>query len=183
MKISNTITCVLFWCVFACATDVSAPILDKSPAGSPVSSTGSVTFSTTTTGSGAIVISHRDDWKARNISDKSIVALVATLSIVFPNGYRMSRVAQYEAFFHPILVSPGDEVDLFADSHGGPVMKIKDLEPRQPSCEVVLRWVQFADGTTFGDEKYGVELLRARQETWIALAHLNEVYQTKGPEE
>jgi len=32
----------------------------------------------------------------------------------------------------------------------------------------------------FGDEKYSVDLLRDRKETWAALAHLEDVYKSKG---
>lgn len=183
MRVSNTITSLLVCCVAACAADVSVPIRDKSPSGSPVSSTGNVIISVTPLGTSTSIISHRDEWKARNVSDKSIVALVATLSIVLSSDDKLSRIAQYEAFFHPVLANPGDEIDLVADSRGGEAMKIKDIEPFQSYCDVVLRWVQFADGTTFGDDKYAANLLQARQETWSALAHLNEVYRTKGAAE
>jgi len=183
MRPSGGITLLLLCCVSASAADFSVPIRDKSPSGSPVSSVGTVVISLTPLGTDRSIVSHRDEWKARNVSDKSIVALVATLSIVFSNGSQVSRVAQYEAFFHPALAGPGDLIDLFADSGGGEAMKTKDLEPDQTYCDVVLRWVQFADGTTFGGDKYAVSLLQARQETWNALAHLNEVYWTEGEAE
>jgi hypothetical protein len=50
-----------------------------------------------------------------------------------------------------------------------------------PSADVTVRWAQFADGTTFGDEKFASETLDLRKATYTTLAHLNHVYQAEEP--
>ena len=181
MKAPGMLTLIMVVYASAHAANFSDPIQDQSPSGSPVSSAGNIIISVKPLGNGKSVVSHSDEWKAKNVSDKPIVAMVATLSIRFTGGDELSVVHQYEAFFHPRLANPGDEINLSADSQSERIMKADALD--QPLCEVVLRWAQFADGTTFGDKQYAKDLLDARRDTWSALAHLNEVYESKGAAE
>jgi hypothetical protein len=128
---------------------------------------------------GFLYVSHQDDWKAQNTSQLPIVAMVETLTLHFPNGKVATLVNRYEAFFHPTLLQPSEEADLFVPFSGEEVSRVEE-QSFEPYCEAELLWVQFADGTTFGDGKYGADLLRERKETWAALSHLNAVYRSKG---
>src|SRR5215471_9768092 len=160
------------------ASDLTTPIVDKSSSGSAVKNTGTVTVSSRIE-NGNVLVSHQDNWKAHNISTRPIVALVESLSVHFPGGHVITRLARYEAFFHPTLIGPSEEVDLWAPPSGEQVNP-SGMDSGEPYCEAKLLWAQFADGSTFGDEKYSVDLLRERKETWSALAHLDDVYKSRG---
>jgi len=53
----------------------------------------------------------------------------------------------------------------------------------EPSCEVIARWVQFEDGSTWGDITYADELLRNRAAIWNRLKQLDETYRNQGREQ
>jgi hypothetical protein len=175
----------LLFCVVTLALSIQAfsadwtiAIADRSSIGSPVKNSGTVTISTRVS-NGSLYLSRQDDWKAQNTSQQPIVAMVEKLTVYLPNGKTMMRVAQYEAFFHPTLLQPSEEADLFAPAAGEEVSRFEE-QSFDPYCEAELLWVQFADGTTFGDGKYAADFLRERKETWVALSRLNAVYKSKG---
>lgn len=180
MKTLAGLTCVFCLSTPFYAADWSVSIVDKSTTGAPLVSAGIVTVSLLTAPTGATVISHRDDWKATNTSAKPVVALVATLLITFQTGTRVTRTARYDAYFHPTIVQPGDEVDLYADSLGGQITKAGPSDLGEPVVDVTLRWVQFSDGTVFGDSQYGADLVRTRRDIRSALTKLDQVYRTQG---
>jgi hypothetical protein len=157
-------------------------IVDKLVAGSPVGNVGSTTFSVRSVDGGRLAISHLDDWTAKNMSQKPIVAMVESLVIRDDNGVLIDRKAQYDAFFHPQVIDPGKTVPFSQDYFGEHIMDPRYQSPIAPSAEVIVRWVQFLDGTTFGDSSYAEQLLADRAAVMTALKHLREVYITEGPE-
>lgn len=157
-------------------------ILDQLPSASPVENTGTVQFTETALGAGRIEVSHSDDWTVKNISPKPIIALVATLRIGDDNTTRVARQAQYEAFFHPTLVEPGQTISFSHHRLDSQIIESKDLMSVSPSCEVKTRWIQFADGTTFGDAIYAKQLLADRKAILDALKYLRDVYASNGSE-
>jgi hypothetical protein len=96
-----------------------------------------------------------------------------------PDGRTMMRVARYEAFFHPSIIHPQDAADLYLDSSELRIDGV-DAKEVQPTCEVSAKWVQFEDGTTFGELSYAKELLQERREIWNALRHLRDIYTQQG---
>jgi hypothetical protein len=97
----------------------------------------------------------------------------------------VERLARFDAFFHPTLVEPGRAISPFSQDFFGE--HIIDSESEyiplvSPRCEVTVRWVQFADGTTFGDNSYARPLLENRATTLKVLQQLNEVYVNEGSE-
>jgi hypothetical protein len=163
----------------AAAVDITVVISDKSSEISPLRNIGSVTVSLSTSPSGKLLMSRRDEWKAVNVSPKAIVAFIETLSIKLPDGRAIERVARYEAFFHPTIIKPNDVADLSFTSSELRTDRA-DPEDVQPTCEVSVNWVQFEDGTTFGEPSYATNLSRERRETWNALLHLYDVYKQQG---
>jgi hypothetical protein len=157
-------------------------ILDQLPSAGPVENTGTVQFSETALGAGRIEVSHSDDWTVKNISPKPIIALVATLRIGDDNATRVERQAQYEAFFHPTLVEPGQTISFSQDFLDRQIIESEELMSGSLSCDAMVRWIQFADGTTFGDANYAKQLLVNRKAILEALKHLRDVYASNGSE-
>lgn len=181
MNTVKNIICVLILCLVALAAE-TIPLVDKSDPGSPIENEGIVTL-TEWTADGKAFMSMQSDWKSTNISQKPILALMETMRVQYANGHSESVTQEHDAFFHPRTVSPGEVLPMVSGPAGTKVIDEKYSKPATPVCEVAVRWVQFADGTVFGDEKYAQHLLELRKGIWGVLAHLNEVYTTKGAEE
>jgi hypothetical protein len=121
-------------------------------------------------------------WKITNISQKRIVAFVQTVSIHSSGGQVREHGQEYEEFFYTQTFEPGDSIDLsrrlgqWAAEAGRP-------QDAPPPCEVTLRWVEFADGTTFGDPDYARELLARRERVLSTFLHLSHVYEQQGAEQ
>jgi hypothetical protein len=182
MKIAARVLWVLLTCVPMMAGTRTVPIVDNSPAGTPIVNSGSVTL-TENNSRGIESMSRRDDWTAKNVSQKSIVVLVETLNIRYSNGHTVQRIAEYDAFFHPQIVNPGSAIDLSYEPSDTHVADEKYSSLTQPSCEVEVRWVQFLDGTTLGDAKYAEHILESRRDIWSALSRLHKVFEQQGSDE
>lgn len=157
-------------------TDVSAP-------GSPVRNSGEINLIEEPSGSRSTVASSEEDWTVKNASTKPVVAIVESLAIEYPSGHKSGRKAQYELFFYRDLMKPGDEISFSQDEPE--VVRTGRLAagPVKAKCEVKALWIQYADGSTFGDAKYGESLLAGRRLTLEGLSRLRDVYTQKGPEQ
>jgi hypothetical protein len=184
MKLAAAVLGGILACpVLLAAEETTISITETTTAGSPVQNTGSVTLSETAIDEKRAVMSHGDDWTVKNVSQKPIVAFVETLLVRDANGVSVERKAQYDAFFHPELVAPGATISLSEESQGKRVIIAKFIPPPvSPTCEVTVRWVQYADGSTFGDSKYAEQLLQDRVAIRGILEHLKDVYTNEGPE-
>jgi hypothetical protein len=67
------------------------PLVEGLGPASIISNIGSVKFSETDIGDGKLLISHSDEWSAKNISQKPIVALVESMRILGDNAVRVER--------------------------------------------------------------------------------------------
>jgi len=181
--LTSAIGVLLFACVVAVAQVAVVPITDASPSASPIHNTGTVTLSQVTLPSGMVTLSHKDNWTVKNVSNKPVMAFVESLRMVYASGYTIERNAKYEAFFGPNgILAPGINFDgllSIESSRTEPGRKADSLQ-RQPECEATVRWVQFADGTTFGDSGYGEQFLADRSAIWSALRRLKHVYAADG---
>jgi hypothetical protein len=183
MKLAVAVVGGILACpVLLAAEETTISITETITAGSPVQNTGSVTLSEAAIDEKRAVMSHSDEWTVKNVSQKPIVAFVETLLVRDADAVRVERKALYDAFFHPELVAPGETISLSEESHGKQVISAKFIPPASPTCEVTVRWVQFADGSTFGDSKYAEQLLQDRVAIRGILEHLKDVYTNEGPE-
>lgn len=120
----------------------------------------------------------------KNISDKTILTVVVWLEVVYPHGEREKQTFQYECFFAPDVIAPGDE-----DLLNSPKLPHKTVPLRaptrtmEPRALVRVMYVQFLDGSVFGEEKFGDDILELRHRTWKTLKRLNEIYTRLGAEE
>ncbi len=126
-------------------------------------------------------MSFQSDWDMKNVSSKSIVAVVETMLIQYSNGSSDAVTGEYDAFFHPQVLKPGDSYPMGGTSAGKKV-----VEDRQSSihseqvCEVSVQWIQFEDGDTVGDVRQAAHLLATRKQILAALTHLDDVYRSQG---
>lgn|SRR5579872_95570 len=167
--------------ISAWGTNINVPCVDNSPAGSPLHSSGSTVLAQNEVGN-QVSFQYHDDWTTTSVSTKPIMAIVETLSIRFPNGHLAGKTLAHEAFFHPHLVLPGETIRLIPPNDESPkeVMPIGNEQSAEPICAITTRWVQYVDGSTFGDQTYAAHLLQLRHQIWDALAYLNHVYLTQG---
>ena len=163
----------------AATEDVSVPIADVSPSGSPFTNTGRAILSESATNSG-MVLNHTEQWSARNHSAKSIVAVVETLRLHYPNGSEMGITYQHDTFFHPKPVLSGEDIEFMSVDPGTALRAPASQNVRDASCDIVVRWVQFADGTTFGDPSYAANLVGGRAAILKELRRLASIYQSEG---
>jgi hypothetical protein len=167
--------------VSAVADDFVVPIIDKSASGSPLENIGSVTLLETIK-DGKSTRSSKIEWTVRNKSPKAIVTVVETLSIRYASGQSEEIKNQYEAFFGPKLVKTGGTISFSANPSGVEVSGASS-KSSEPSCEVIARWVQFDDGSTWGDVGYAEELLKNRTAIFSRLKQLDDIYKLQGAEQ
>lgn len=182
MKNVTTFTSVLLLNLSASAANVSVPLAEKPLDGNPVHNTGTVVISEGAS-NGMLSMSFQTDWAIKNISSKTIVAVVETMLVQYSNGSSDSVTEEYDAFFHPQLLNPGDSFPMGSGgSNGQKVIEDRHSGHSDPACEVAAQWVQFADGSTFGDVQQAKHLLASRKLIFEALGRLDDVYKSDGAE-
>ena len=161
--------------VAAVGADTVVSIIDSSSPGSPLSNVGTATLS-----DAGMTMRHTEKWMARNISSKPILAAVETLRVHYANGSDAEAGVEDDTFFHPDSVMPGEDIEF---ASGRPITDARPLttqDSRPASCEVIVRWVQFADGTSFGDPAYAEHLFGLRAVILKELKRLHAIYQRDG---
>lgn len=181
MRFNPTLaSAILALCVYA--NSQTLPLTDTTGPSNPISNIGSGTFEH------AGPLSYRAEWVARNVSNKDIVALIESVSVQYPNDERGNALSEYESFFNPGLMSPGDTVTLQQHQDLHRVVPARDdmaglgkpeSQRVMPKFEVKTLWVQFADGTKFGDARYAQKLLADRKATFTAMEHLRDLYKNQ----
>jgi len=167
----------------ACTAQVTnIPIIDGASIHSPLGNEGSVTFQRTVDGASA-ELTYSDNWIVRNISSKPIIAVHEVLIVHYADGGSRVHRADSDMFFGAKRLEPDAALDFSAppstvEHHATQ----SDSQPRIVSCEATEQWVQFEDGTTFGDPSYGQDTLSSRRADLQELARLNQVYASEGPE-
>lgn len=115
-----------------------------------------------------------------NTSDKGIVAFIVEMGSSSEDGnFYPSRTMLSEKLFGPLLGAGGSE-PLHVPGGTGITSLGPDGQPFPPATEARVVFVQFADGSTFGDQKAGEHLLLTRQESLESLARLDAMYTRQG---
>jgi hypothetical protein len=181
MRLLALITCVGVLAVSAFGTDKVVPITDTLPNRSPVRNSGRVIFSEEASGD-RVITSYSQDWTVKNDSSKAIVTVIESLTLQFPGGYQSGGVERYELFFVPSTMKPGDELSFAHPAESVQQVRKSNAISGEPTCEVRVLWIQFADGSTFGDEKYAISLKSDRRQILEGLVRLRDLYASKGSE-
>jgi hypothetical protein len=154
-------------------------LTDTSPAGSPLALSGTVIFADD--GSQSTPYSLEIRASAQNVSSKSVLLLKVSVEIL-TNGASAVEPDEYtnDYYFSSDLLAPDSVVQIpFPNPHYGPRVRDKDS---LFSAKARVEFVQFEDGTTWGDGKRVKEAFRARQLTLYELNVLRDAYSKSGDE-
>jgi hypothetical protein len=159
MRLGATFIVPLFLAVSAWSQlTFTIPVQDKSDIGSPLEISGTISF-TENLLANSITTASEYEVKARNISDKEIVLLVASFEEAGPHGGSRHHVLQFDDVFRA-GISPGQSFVLSRSDRTTPSFCCINLlsTAEQPKAEVRVRFVQFGDGSTFGDKRAATEI-------------------------
>jgi len=186
--------CTLYLFPFAALQQdlFSVPIVDKSGAGIPLEVRGSLTLRESLRAN-ELEWSWGEQVSAKNISDKAILLFVATITEVgrdsSPDGRRAAPGSgptyrlEDDRFFNEKLIEPGESLLLRDTKPGIPDVAccVNPLsETHAPSAEYRLYFVQFADGSVFGNPAEAGDSLAIRQTVLRGLHELLRSYEDAG---
>ncbi len=152
----------------------TVPVVDKSDPGSPLKISGTASFSELIVAD-SVTSSSNFRVEARNMSGTAIVLLLAYLDEAGPNGGETHHPIYIDHFFWGDI-APGESFELARGRSGRrtSALRINPLGPAaDPEAEVSVQYVQFVDGSTFGDEATAKDILDQRPVILGALRRLN----------
>lgn len=163
----------------ASSQQLTVAVTDKSGEGSPLVSTGFVTISQVSL-ERQHAWTYEDRLSSRNLSPKPIMTIVEVLDVSYPDGTMVRDIKQYDAFFQSELINPGFSYAHQPHHQTAAVSNPDAHESREPHVEAKVIFVEFSDGTTFGDLSAAKPLLDLRQSLWQSLKDLVSVYEKGG---
>jgi hypothetical protein len=171
---------------------IPVPLIDNSGADSPFEVSGSLLLREAVRGN-QLEWSWGENVAVKNISSKPILLFVVTLTELGRHPAPAGRHSapgngptyqlEDDRFFGENLIQPGESLTLRDTEPGAPNMEccINPLaEKSDPAGEYDLRFVQFADGSTFGDPAEARDVLAWRETILRGLRELNQSYAEHG---
>ena len=131
----------------------TVPVVDKSGPGSPLAISGTASFTELFTVQ-SVASSGNFSVKARNRSGKSIILMLAGFDAAGPHGGGTHHAIKIDHFFWG-GIAPGESFELARGRWRKQISALRrdSLEPAaEPKAEVRIQYVQFEDGSIFGDE-------------------------------
>jgi hypothetical protein len=169
---------------------ITVPVVDKTGAASPFQVSGGSVLQETLHGN-ELEWSWGQRVAIKNVSSKPIVLFVATLSEIGPHprglraapGDGSTYVLEDDRFFTENLIRPGESITLRDTEPGVPNVGCC-IEPMvqksDPTAQYYLHFVQFADGSVFGDPAEARDALALRETILLGLRELNNSYSERG---
>jgi hypothetical protein len=151
-------------------------VTDTSESGSPLKVSGTASF-TEEIARNAVTFSGDYKVDARNVSDKGIILVLAEFDEGGPHGAKRRHVIQLDHFFWDEIASGQS----FVLARGDPAKRVPGccetpLTPAaEPTAEIRVRYIQFADGSTYGDDRTAENALRLRSAIREALVLLDNI--------
>jgi hypothetical protein len=161
--------------------ETTSPVVQIGQDGSPLEISGNVTAGDE--GSGVLRYSISRKLTVNNVSSKSIMLAVLEVNIRNISKIDVHSTREDDDFFRPDSFAPNTTKTLeestgpFGEPTSGAV-----LEPAAPEATVRVVFVQFADGSTWGNPDAGRRALRERYLSWDEMKLLSEAYQKDGKE-
>jgi hypothetical protein len=155
-------------------------VSDMSASDSPISFTG--TTKLLGTGKTACVVT------AHNNSSQSLLAMVDTAEVATPHEYDQPVSFEYDGFFKELLITPGLDFDVVdeRDYSGEERAYVNGVlvPPPPPNfpchAKVKVQFIQFEDGSTWGDYEIKKSMMARRAKNIALLSHLVDAYNTGG---
>lgn len=172
--------------VHACAVQgqTAITIIDRSPKGSPFEVSGEVLI--TESREGKDVQAHRViDLRVRNTSEKPILLVLSMLTERGRISSAMDHIFKDDRFFTENVIKPGETVviDDGRNPSGGLTTECCSSPiqgGRQASAEYTTIFVQYLDGSTFGDSAKAESICALRLSTVESLRELARTYADEG---
>lgn len=162
----------LFTCSILLAQTVT--ILDDSPPNSPVSITGTITFRDSLNVTCSII--------GHNHSSKSIILSAVDLTFTKPSGEPAELKFQRDHFFKPQTISlPESDWLISSDCQTGTELDVP-RKPATPEAHAKLVFLQYEDGSVWGNAKAGAQMMTERREVLAFLKSLKQAYSAEGPD-
>jgi hypothetical protein len=156
----------------------SVPITDVSPPETPLSVAGNVILITDY--SQELPYSTRTDIVITNRSEKPLVFTMVRTEI---SGVGRANGEEYyvtDHFFYDEFAPHATDTSTSTSGHTGPRNRVDEPHTLAASGKAVF--VQFADGSTWGDLKAAREPLCQRERAWRTFRNLRNIYNTSGVE-
>jgi hypothetical protein len=169
---------------------ITVPLIDKTGVASPFEVSGSLLLREAVHGN-QLEWSWEQKVAVKNVSGKPVLLFVVTIAEIgrhpkgqhFAPGDGPTYVLDDDRFFSNNLIRPGETLTLRDTEPGTPEVGccINPLaENSDPSGEFHLRFVQFANGSTFGDPVEAGDVLAMREMILRGLRELNQSYAEHG---
>jgi len=169
---------------------VTVPLIDKTGAASPFQVSGRLLLQEAVHGN-QLEWSWGQKVAVKNVSGKPVLLFVATITEVgrYPKGQHAAPgdgptyVLEDDRFFSENLIRPDESLVVRDADPGAPNVAccINPLaEKSAPTAEFYLRFVQFDDGTTFGDPSEAQDALSMRETILRGLRELDHSYAEHG---
>ena len=150
-------------------------ISDDSPNGSPVSLRGTVTFDDKDPNNLACSVT------GHNQSAKSIITYAVRLDIKEPTGEPQILNFEHDRFFKDLSISlPQSDFPILTDCVVGHERNIPRT-PAAPEAHGKLLFVQYDDGSVWGDKETTSEVMSQRADVLAYLRSLKAAYTSGGP--
>jgi hypothetical protein len=155
---------------------------DVSESGSPIRVSGQLTFRDD--GSRVTPFCYRITATAKNVSSKSMLLMVIHFQASGMGGPGHDEQYSQEYFFMEPLEP--DAIEKYESGHlsfgprEAPVSPDADRKPEPPTATASVEFVQFSDGSTWGDADAAADAFEIRQHTVRELEALEHIYEESG---
>jgi len=162
------------------ASDLTMKLVDVSPKNSPIRVTGRVMFSENNPKAGHY--SYSVNASASNVSDRSILLMIIDFQANGRSGWGYHHISSRDYFFEPNLLKPEavENVDQPLLSYGLTSTDDKtDMEGDtrlEPKAIAKVEFVQFEDGSMWGNKNSAIDALDTRTRTLHFLNVLEQTY-------
>jgi hypothetical protein len=165
---------------FCVGEQIKMKVTDASDSGSPITVSGEVVF--TDTQAGPTPYSFQATASATNVSGRDMLLVVVSFEVTGTHKFDLLETDQQDYFFSPHPLRPGaaQEFDSFSARYGPLAGRTEPEHTEPPQATARLEFVQFADGSTWGDPDSANQTLEFRKETLTELNVLQKVYRSGG---